>query len=118
MAVGTRRHARTRGQFLVDCSTYGDQNRADLIRERLVPEFPMLQVGPADLGGGAYYAGLRFKIMARTRAGPSEVGDGGLTDWTARLRADAKERCLVSCLATERWLGLVPALAAMADPAG
>jgi hypothetical protein len=95
------------GQFLVDCSTYGDQDRAMQIRERLEPEFPMLRVGVADLGGGAYYAGLRFTIMVRTPAGPSEIGDGGLTDWTARLRADAKERCLISCVATERWLSLL-----------
>jgi hypothetical protein len=58
--------------------------------------------------GAPYYAGLRFKILARTPTGPYEIGDGGLTDWTARLRADAKERCLISCVATERWLGLVP----------
>ena len=32
----------------------------------------------------------------------SEVGDGGFTDWTARLLSDAKERCLISCAATER----------------
>jgi hypothetical protein len=38
-----------------------------------------------------------------------DLGDGGLTDWTARLTGDAKERCLVSCLATERLVtGTVP----------
>ena len=42
--------------------------------------------------------------MAATDDGPQEIGDGGLTDWTARLRADAKERCLISCVSTERWL--------------
>ena len=34
--------------------------------------------------------------------GAIELGDGGLTTWTAQLIPDAKERCLVSCLATER----------------
>ena len=57
--------------------------------------------------GDPYYAGLRFKILAETADGPQEIGDGGLTDWTARLRADAKERCLISCVSTERWLALV-----------
>ena len=57
--------------------------------------------------GAPYYAGLRFKIMARMPSGPLEIGDGGLTDWTARLRADAKERCLISCVSTERWLALL-----------
>ena len=45
--------------------------------------------------------------MARMPSGPLEIGDGGLTDWTARLRADAKERCLISCVSTERWLALL-----------
>jgi hypothetical protein len=31
-----------------------------------------------------------------------EIGDGGFTNWTAQLTADAKERCLISCVATER----------------
>lgn len=57
--------------------------------------------------GAPYYAGLRFKILAETADGPREIGDGGLTDWTAQLCADAKERCLISCVSTERWLGLL-----------
>ena len=57
--------------------------------------------------GGAYYAGLRFKIIARGDDGPLEIGDGGLTTWTAQLRADAKEGCLTSCVSTERWLSLL-----------
>jgi hypothetical protein len=31
-----------------------------------------------------------------------ELGDGGFTGWTAALMANAKERCLISCIATER----------------
>ncbi|HEV2371616.1 MAG TPA: hypothetical protein VGS19_05535 [Streptosporangiaceae bacterium] len=34
--------------------------------------------------------------------GETELGDGGLTNWTAQLTHNAKERCLVSCIATER----------------
>jgi hypothetical protein len=45
--------------------------------------------------------------LARTRAAHGEtagveLGDGGFTGWTAALMANAKERCLVSCIATER----------------
>lgn len=43
--------------------------------------------------GAPYYAGLRFKIDVRTADVSHEIGDRGLVDWTARLRADAKERC-------------------------
>ncbi len=57
--------------------------------------------------GTPYYAGQRFKILAETATGQQEIGDGGLTDWTATLRADAKERCLISCVSTERWLALL-----------
>lgn len=57
--------------------------------------------------GSPYYAGLRFKISADTDDGPLEIGDGGLTTWTAQLCADAKERCLISCVSTERWLALL-----------
>ncbi|SDT18091.1 hypothetical protein [Microlunatus soli] len=35
-----------------------------------------------------------------------ELGDGGFTDWTARLLADRKERCLISCLSTEGLVAL------------
>jgi hypothetical protein len=41
----------------------------------------------------------------------NEIGDGGFTDWTAQLLNDAKERCLISCVSTER----LTALAASED---
>jgi hypothetical protein len=31
-----------------------------------------------------------------------ELGDGGFTTWTGQLMGNAKERCLVSCIATDR----------------
>ncbi|KOX10570.1 hypothetical protein ADK66_08765 [Micromonospora sp. NRRL B-16802] len=55
---------------------------------------------PERRRGRSYYTGCAIRITVR--GGSLEVGDGGLTDWTARLSGDAKERCLVSCLATER----------------
>jgi hypothetical protein len=36
----------------------------------------------------------------------TEIGDGGFTDWTARLLSNAKERCLISCVSTERLTAL------------
>jgi hypothetical protein len=50
-----------------------------------------------------------LRITARDGGGEVELGDGGFTDWTAQLTGDAKERCLISCLATER-------LTALAEP--
>jgi len=52
--------------------------------------------------GRGYYQDLALRIDVIHDGEEIEVGDGGLTDWTARLLPDAKERCLTSCIATER----------------
>jgi hypothetical protein len=49
--------------------------------------------------GRGYYTGFALRITADH--GETELGDGGLTTWTAQLTHDAKERCLISCIATE-----------------
>jgi hypothetical protein len=95
------------GVSLITYSTFGDRGLAERIADSLGPEVSELQPENEPMSGGGYYAGLRFKIMARTVDGLLEIGDGGLTDWTAGLAADAKERCLISCVSTERWLGLI-----------
>jgi hypothetical protein len=48
--------------------------------------------------GSNYYAGTALGVGI----GDSELGDGGFTRWTADLLGDAKERCLISCVSTER----------------
>jgi len=45
--------------------------------------------------------------MAETEADEVEIGDGGFVGWTAELIPDAKERCLISCVAPERLAGLM-----------
>jgi hypothetical protein len=50
--------------------------------------------------GRGYYVGLAMRLSAD--AGETEIGDGGFTTWTAQHMDNAKERCLVSCIATER----------------
>jgi hypothetical protein len=57
---------------------------------------------PERTQGIGYYRSAAFKIMADHDAAEMELGDGGFTGWTAALMADAKERCLVSCISTER----------------
>jgi hypothetical protein len=53
--------------------------------------------------GAAYYRGAGIGLRVLGEDGELlDVGDGGVTDWTARLLGDAKERCVVSCLATSR----------------
>jgi hypothetical protein len=57
---------------------------------------------PERTQGIGYYRSAAFKIMADGDTAEIELGDGGFTGWTAALMADAKERCLVSCISTER----------------
>ena len=92
------------GRCWIDYSTFGDRVLSGRISDHLVADFPDLRPAPEPMPGSGYYAGLRFRIMARTAEGQLEIGDGGLTDWTALLAGDAKERCLTSCVSTERWL--------------
>ena len=52
--------------------------------------------------GRGYYERGAVKLYV----GEMEIGDGGFTDWTAQLNNDAKERCLTSCVSTERLAAL------------
>jgi hypothetical protein len=72
---------------------------------------------PDRESGRVYYRGLCFKVFARpSREGGSpggagsdgpepeylEVGDGGFTDWTAKLLGNRKERLLISGYGLDR----------------
>ncbi|MFI7661541.1 hypothetical protein ACIBTW_21940 [Micromonospora parva] len=73
---------------------------ADIVRPALAGGTVPLVDEPERTRGRGYYTGCALRISLL--GDDLEIGDGGLTDWTARLTGDAKERCLVSCLATER----------------
>lgn len=62
---------------------------------------------PERTRASSYYAGLGLRLLAD--GGAVELGDGGLTTWTADLLSNAKERCVVSCIATERLVDLISA---------
>jgi hypothetical protein len=55
-----------------------------------------------------YYRDLCFKVNALVDGKPAEIGDGGFTDWTARLLANQKERLLISGYGLDRLAGLSP----------
>jgi hypothetical protein len=59
--------------------------------------------------GRGYYRDLCFKVSAYEDGEPREVGDGGFTDWTARLTANQKERLLILGLSTDRLAAFAPA---------
>ncbi|MFF5173093.1 hypothetical protein ACFY3U_10700 [Micromonospora sp. NPDC000089] len=77
---------------------------ADTVRPALAGGPVPLHDEPDRRRGRGYYTGVALR--STLRGGALEVGDGGGTDWTARLAGDAKERCVVSCLATERLTAL------------
>jgi hypothetical protein len=52
--------------------------------------------------GRGYYTSGALRLVARENDRDVELGDGGFTDWTAKLLGDAKERCLVSCISVDR----------------
>jgi hypothetical protein len=56
--------------------------------------------------GRGYYRDLCFKVQAYADSQPRERGDGGFTDWTARLTANAKERLLICGVSTGRLAAL------------
>jgi len=61
---------------------------------------------PGRTRGRSYYRDLALRIDLARDGEEVEVGDGGLTDWTARLMSDSKERCLTTCISTERLVAL------------
>lgn len=77
---------------------------ADTVRPALGRSAALLVDKPDRAHGRGYYTGFALRITADQ--GRAELGDGGLTTWTAQLTANAKERCLVSCIATERLTAL------------
>ena len=52
--------------------------------------------------GRGYYRDLCFKLNVQVQGRWQEVGDGGFTDWVARLTANKKERLLISGLGIDR----------------
>lgn len=88
----------------IELSVFGGQvlaeRLADTIRPGLGKHASFLIEDPGRTRGRGYYTGLALRITEEQSG--TELGDGGFTSWTAQLTQDAKERCLVSCIATER----------------
>ena len=77
----------------------------DTVRPALVGV--RLADAPERTQGIGYYRSAAFKLVADRDTADIELGDGGFTGWTATLMADAKERCLISCISTERLTQLI-----------
>lgn len=99
-------------EVVLSVAAFGTGVLAERISDTVVPELARrgvaVRVDEQRTWGAGYYDGAALSIDALDGP-PVNLGDGGLTTWTAQLLGDRKERCLVSCIATERlaqmWLG-------------
>jgi hypothetical protein len=67
-----------------------------------IPGTVVFEEHPERQRARGYYNPGAIRVTAMEGGTEVEIGDGGFTDWTAKLTGDAKERCLISCVATER----------------
>jgi hypothetical protein len=103
----------------VSYTVFGFPPLAERIHDTVLPALEPLPGGVAvhedperERARGYYERGaLRIDVGPVPNTGQGgEIGDGGFTGWTARLLNNAKERCLISCVATERLAGLCAAV--------
>jgi hypothetical protein len=87
--------------------TAWDQVLRERIHQSVMPDLSgdpavtVVEVPGRERGRGYYSLGA-LRVVAQTPDGELELGDGGFTNWTAKLTQNKKELCLTSCLATER----------------
>ncbi len=88
--------------------TERDARRTAIARERVLAPLGVrypgvrFRIDPERERARAYYRGPCFNLDATDPEGTRfNLGDGGFTDWTARLLSNAKERFLGSALGTE-----------------
>lgn len=77
---------------------------AERAREALRDEWPSVGVAldPARIAASGYYRGVCFGVYVTAPDGARfPLGDGGRTDWTAKLTGSRKERFFVGAIGTE-----------------
>jgi hypothetical protein len=72
-----------------------------------LPELVSVSEDPTRDRARGYYDAGAIRISIGENPAVGEIGDGGFTNWTGQLMTDKKERCLISCIATERLAALV-----------
>jgi hypothetical protein len=106
-------HARPRLLFTVFDAPALRERVYDTVRPALAAHgdeaaaVPVIEEPDRERGRG-YYTGLALRLTLLDGADEVDLGDGGFTTWTAQLLGDAKERCLTSCISTERLSAAAP----------
>ncbi len=67
-----------------------------------VRSLPGVVDDPTRERGRDYYRHLCFKVFLTGSEDRFEIGDGGFTDWTAKLLSDRKERLLTTAIGVDR----------------
>jgi hypothetical protein len=91
----------------VTMADFGTQKQAVIEQAVFAPlqaEFPYINVEmSAEDEGHDYYAGFRFHILSTNSEGREmHLVDGGPVNWTQKLLSNAKERCVISGIGSER----------------
>lgn len=76
------------------------ERMADTVLPALAGGVPVVEDPDRERGRG-YYTDGALLFTAERDGTTVELGDGGLTRWTALLTGNAKERCLVSCISLD-----------------
>jgi hypothetical protein len=86
---------------LTPLSAAGEAIAAAVLADLAAPGTEVIIDNDRQSGRG-YYRDLCFKLNVEVEGHWQEVGDGGFTDWAARLTASNKERLLISGLGIDR----------------
>jgi hypothetical protein len=78
------------------------------VAEELAGAAAVIGMDHARQAGRAYYRDVCFKVNILGDGEVVEIGDGGFTDWTAKLTANQKERLLISGYGLDRLSAFVP----------
>ncbi|MFO0685929.1 MAG: hypothetical protein U0234_27970 [Sandaracinus sp.] len=76
---------------------------AERVAAALGGRFPgvPVEIDGARIAKSGYYRGLCFGLWIQRESDRFPLGDGGLTDWVAKLTSSRKERCLVGAVGLE-----------------
>jgi hypothetical protein len=96
----------------VSLTSFAESAASERLADTVVPALSPLPANvqlvddPARTRGRSYYRDVAVRFDLIRDGVELEIGDGGFTDWTSRLLSDAKERCLTTCISTERLAAL------------
>jgi hypothetical protein len=94
-------------RLVIEFSAFDSPVLVERYRDTIVPALQpspgtvVFEEHPERQRARGYYNLAAIRVTVDDGGEAIELGDGGFTDWTAKLTADAKERCLISCLSTE-----------------